>query len=93
MSIEDLKKALLAKENQINFYNISSEEKEKISLIKSLFENENCFFDIDMRMAIDILWFLGVPKDSLLKVYYELISPKNYKKEKIVELVDLNNMQ
>ena len=90
MSLENLKKILLNKEKQLNFSNISlkekNEQKEKITLIKNLFENENCFFDIDMKLAIDILWFLGIPKDSLLNVYYELTSPINYKNENIIEL-------
>lgn len=96
MNLEDLKKILLNKEKQLNFSDISSkakdEQKEKITLIKNLFENENCFFDIDMKLAIDILWFLGISKDSLLDVYYELTSPINYKKEHIIELIDLNKM-
>lgn len=96
MSLENLKKILLNKEKQLNFSNISlkekNEQKEKITLIKNLFENENCFFDIDMKLAIDILWFLGIPKDSLLNVYYELTSPINYKNENIIELIDLNKM-
>lgn len=96
MSLEDLKKILLDKERQLDFSNIAlkekNEQKEKITLIKNIFENENCFFDIDMRLAIDILWFLGIPKDSLLDIYYELTSPINYKKEFVVELIDLNKM-
>lgn len=87
MSLEDLKKILINKENTA-----TSEELEKVNLIKSLFSNENCFFDIDMKLAIDILWFLGIKKDQLLDTYYELVSPKNFKKEKIVEIIDVNKM-
>lgn len=90
MNLSDLKKLLLDKEKNISYTSVN--EMEKINLIKNLFNNENCFFDIDMKLAIDILYFLGIEKDSLLKVYYELVSPKNYKKDETVEIINLNNV-
>lgn len=90
MNIEKIKNLLLEKENRIGDNDI--DEKEKIMLIKNILETKNCFFNIDMKLSIDILYFLGIPKDSLLDTYYELISPKNYEKEKTFELVDLNNI-
>ena len=85
MNIEKLKIMLekKAKENNPN-------DVKKIELISSLFNNENCFFDIDMKLAIDILYFLGIEKEKLLETYYELLKPENYKKDSTIELVDLN---
>lgn len=87
MNLETLKVMLINKEK-----NASLEEMEKVNLIKNLFCNKNCFFDIDMKLAIDILWFLGVKRELLLDTYYELVSPKNFSQEKTVEIVDVNKM-
>ena len=74
MNLNDLKEKISIKEKQAK-----PEEIEKINLIKSLLKNENCFFEIDMKLAIDILYFLGVEKEKLLETYYQLIKPNNLK--------------
>lgn len=88
MNLNDLKEKILIKEKQAK-----PEEIEKINLIKSLLKNENCFFEIDMKLAIDILYFLGVEKEKLLETYYQLIKPNNLKKEdEVVEIIDLKQL-
>ena len=88
MNLNDLKEKISIKEKQAK-----SEEIEKINLIKSLLKNENCFFEIDMKLAIDILYFLGVEKEKLLETYYQLIKPNNLKKEdEVVEIIDLKQL-
>ncbi len=88
MNLNDLKEKISIKEKQAK-----PEEIEKINLIKSLLKNENCFFEIDMKLAIDILYFLGVEKEKLLETYYQLIKPNNLKKEdEVVEIIDLKQL-
>ena len=88
MNLNDLKEKISIKEKQAK-----QEEIEKINLIKSLLKNENCFFEIDMKLAIDILYFLGVEKEKLLETYYQLIKPNNLKKEdEVVEIIDLKQL-
>lgn len=84
MNLNDMKERILLKEKQAK-----PEEIEKVNLIKSLLDNENCFFEIDMKLAINILSFLGVEKEKLLETYYQLIAPGNFKGEDVVEIIDL----
>lgn len=88
MNLNDVRKRILVKEKKAK-----PEEIEKINLIRSLLKNENCFFDIDMKLAIDILYFLGVEKEKLLETYYQLINTDNFKKEdSVVEIIDLKQL-
>ena len=88
MNLNDLKEKISIKEKQAK-----PEEIEKINLIKSLLKNENCFFEIDMKLAIDILYFLGVEKEKLLETYYQLIKPNNVKKEdEVGKIIDLKQL-
>ena len=57
---------------------LTKEDEEKVKVIKGLFLNENCFFDLEMTVALNILLFLGIKKEDLIDYYHELISPENY---------------
>lgn len=41
---------------------LTSEDEEKAKVIKGLFLNENCFFDLELDVALNILLFLGIKK-------------------------------
>lgn len=58
----------------------SKEDQEKVSIIKDLFTNEHCFFDLDEVVALNILSFWGIEKNKILDYYFDLISPANYQK-------------
>lgn len=55
-------------------------DKEKVKNLKFLLKNDDIFFRIDIETAIGILDFLGIPKNEILNVYTQLISPTEYKK-------------
>ncbi len=71
---EYLKKLLLEKEKLVQ----TSEEKEKVEFLKSIFKNNSIFFEMPMDTAIGIFDFLGVAENSMVSLYYKLISPENY---------------
>ncbi len=65
---------------EINQNFINEGQDEKYDLIKQILEDDNCFFKIDVDVAVDILMSLGFTKP--LQVYAELVDPSNYREEK-----------
>ena len=63
--IDELKKILSKKELIIT----TPEEKEKIAVIKDLFQDEAIFFKLDVETALGILDFLGIPEDRMKELY------------------------
>ncbi len=51
----------------------------KQNLIKLVFQNPNCFIEIDINIAYSILRDLKIPETELKTVYLELIDSKNYR--------------
>ncbi len=87
IDIEYLKKLVDKKEKMAN-----AEELEQLNLIKTILKNPNCFFDIDMELAFNILSFLGIENDLIADIYYELISPSNFNKGISVRTgIDINS--
>lgn len=73
----DLKELLAKKEKEVT----TSEDKEKIALLKDLFLDEAIFFKIPAETAVGILHFLGIPEDKIKETYLYLISPVEYEKK------------
>jgi len=65
----DLKELLAKKEKEVT----TSEDKEKIALLKDLFLDEAIFFKIPAETAVGILHFLGIPEDKIKETYLYLI--------------------
>lgn len=74
--IDRLKELLNKKELIVT----TPEDKEKIQVIKDLFQDEAIFFKIDAETALGILEFLGIPESQMKEIYLTLISPKEYQK-------------
>lgn len=58
--------------NNSNFDN--EEEKEMLELIKDLIKDDNCFYKIDMNLALNILVSIGYTKEDSIKIYKELLN-------------------
>ena len=58
----------------------TSEDMEKINIIKDLFKEADIFFKLDIDTAYGILYFLGVPKEEIESTYMSLTSPEEYMK-------------
>lgn len=74
--MDRIKELIEMKEKEIKTF----EDTEKMEVVKQLMQQENIFFCISTETAIGILEFLGVGEDEMLSLYYDLISPENYKK-------------
>ena len=66
-------------EQLLNIYQDNEPERVKQNLIKLVFQNPNCFFEIDINIAYSILRVLKIPETELKTVYLELIDSKNYR--------------
>lgn len=58
----------------------SSDDKEKLQLVKDTLSVPNCFFKMDISTAIGIMSFLGVPEDKMESLYFSLIAPDKLEK-------------
>ena len=74
LTIDDIRKLLQKKEQIIE----SELDKKKIENLKFLLKRDNAFFNMDINVAIGVLAYLGIPKEHIKEVYFELISPSNY---------------
>lgn len=77
MTIERARELLEQKKEQGK-----EEDKEKISVLNTLFKDDNIFFQVNMQTAYGILEFLGVDKARIDQEYEELISPTEYNKHR-----------
>ncbi len=75
MTLEKLKELLNEKKKNT----LSDLDKEKVSLIERLFEDDQIFFHLEYTTAIGILRYLGIPEEKLKSVHMELISYDNFK--------------
>ncbi|MCI8671170.1 MAG: hypothetical protein HFI36_03930 [Bacilli bacterium] len=66
-------------EQLLNIYQDNEPERVKQNLIKLVFQNPNCFIEIDINIAYSILRDLKIPETELKTVYLELIDSKNYR--------------
>ena len=69
-----LKELLKQKESVVT----STEDIERIKVIKNLFTDEAIFFKMNIDTAYGILAFLGVPEDKISDTYLSLVSPEEY---------------
>ena len=77
-TFDDLKKI---NESKIEEYKDKNNEEFEIQLsIKEILEDNNCFFNIDISTAIDLLTKL-IEKDNIKETYIDLISAHNFKKD------------
>lgn len=74
--MEKLKELLEKKRNTV----VSDIEKEKISVIEKILNEEGSFFNMSPVTAFGILNFLGVPKDEIYDFYKELVSFDEFSK-------------
>lgn len=74
--MDNLKELLKQKEQEVN----TSDDIEKINVIKELFTDDAIFFKLNIDTAYGILYFLGISKDKLEETYMSLISPEEYMK-------------
>ena len=72
--IQELKELLKIKESQ----NTTELDKEKITNIKFLLEQEKIFFKLEPQTAIGILDYLGIKKENIKEYYLSLISMENF---------------
>lgn len=59
---------------------------EKYELIKKILSDDECFFKLDMDIALDILSSLGI--SNTYEYYKELIDSDNYINETSVKVID-----
>lgn len=57
---------------------LSSKEKEKYELIKTILSEDDCFFKIDADTACNIIKDLGFNKEETIEIYKELINSKYF---------------
>ena len=89
-NFEKLKELLNKKKSNIQ----TNDDVENIELIESLFElGPTCFFKVDQTAAIGILYYLGIPDEEIESVYFDLISPENYKNNATKIRYTLNEKQ
>lgn len=69
-----LKNLLKLKEEKI----VNDLDKKKLENLKFLLEDDLLFFKLDLETALGILEFLEIPEDDIMRIYYELISPRTY---------------
>ncbi|MGN1379551.1 MAG: hypothetical protein ACI4XR_04070, partial [Bacilli bacterium] len=61
--------------------NINAEvDQNKCNTIEALLNDKECFFKMKSSTAFGILKYLDVPDESIVNMYFDLISPDNYKK-------------
>lgn len=78
MNIDNIRKLALEKKEKLK---LSGENLEKIDLIICFLSDDLCFFKVDINLSIPILLYLGISKETVKDIYFQLISSNNYKKE------------
>lgn len=73
-----LKELKTINERLISIYKNSPNDLKKQILIKEILQDSNCFFNIDIAIAYQILRDLKFPEDKIKEVYLELIDSQNY---------------
>ncbi len=58
---------------------LGEEDKEKVENLRAILENNNVFFMLDVDTAIGILYYLGVPEESIKDAYMDLTAPEAFK--------------
>lgn len=53
-------------------------DEEKYKMISNILKNDNCFFEMDIDTAYQILEDLNVKKEDIRKVYLDLIKIENF---------------
>ncbi len=90
MNFEDLKQLLDKKKTEP----LSAEDVKKVQIIEELFQNKNCFFEMDSVTSVNILNFLGIPKEQIKECYYSLLGPENYQNiPKVRYGIDFNSVE
>lgn len=58
---------------------LGEEDKEKVENLRAILENNNVFFMLDVDTTIGILYYLGVPEESIKDAYMDLTAPEAFK--------------
>ena len=82
----DLEKLIEEKNKTIT----NTEDRKKMDVINGLIKNPNWVFRLDANIVMNILEFLGVPKNEVKDYYLKLISINNYvsNNQKVYTLID-----
>ena len=57
---------------------ISSNNKDRLNIIKDILKDDKCFFKMDIDTAFNILNDLGFNKEESMNIYSEIIDSSNY---------------
>lgn len=57
----------------------TKEDIDKCNTIETLLEDKECFFKMKATTSFGILKYLGIEDDSIVNMYFDLISPEHYK--------------
>lgn len=78
MNIKEVRKYALRKKEILKKNN---DDLDRINNIIAFLSDDMCFFKVDINLSIPILVYLGISEENVKDVYFQLISPVNYKGE------------
>ena len=78
MNISKLRQLAIAKKEELENKN---ESLDKINNIIDFLEDDMCFFKLNINLSVPILLYLGISEKDVKNVYFEIISPNNFRKE------------
>lgn len=80
------------KEIMINNSSLNITEKqhdlEKVQMIRDIIKEENWTFKVSTNELLNILYFLGIPKEKLKEAHSQLVSIENYVNHETLKIIN-----